>query len=222
MALQLADGGLAREGDQMPTVNDICAWCGKDKGDHSLSYMCPDDRAQPNNAGYRFSTTASFKLEGEITFGQVPIGSDFQYYANGDDGNIVNDPTSNYTGIGRLCDTHNPTSPSVLVGWNSTIQSYPTSDCWSYDDVEKAHQKLLADAFGGQELTHLRGWWVDKDWKITRITNLSCVVSTASIIVPVVSGMNCGDKYCNTYNHYAVPNQPDGKTYLCYSCRQRG
>ncbi len=31
------------------------------------------------------------------------------------------------------------------------------------------------------------------------------------------SGLNC--KSCNNPNPWAKPNQPDGKTYLCFECR---
>lgn len=33
-------------------------------------------------------------------------------------------------------------------------------------------------------------------------------------------GMNCANKFCNTYCQFAEPNMPDG-TFKCYSCRKR-
>lgn len=32
------------------------------------------------------------------------------------------------------------------------------------------------------------------------------------------SGMSCVQ--CREFNDYAEPNQPDGKTHVCYSCRE--
>lgn len=34
-------------------------------------------------------------------------------------------------------------------------------------------------------------------------------------------GMKCAGRHCGTFNEYAAPNQPDGKTFLCYSCREK-
>jgi hypothetical protein len=35
------------------------------------------------------------------------------------------------------------------------------------------------------------------------------------------TGMYCASKYCNEFNPYAAPNQPDGKTYYCYTCKSK-
>ena len=33
-------------------------------------------------------------------------------------------------------------------------------------------------------------------------------------------GIRCAGRYCQTFNEYAVGNQPDG-SFLCYQCRSR-
>lgn len=40
-------------------------------------------------------------------------------------------------------------------------------------------------------------------------------------IVPS-GGMQCAVKFCGELNPYGVPNMPNGKDYVCYSCRQSG
>lgn len=42
---------------------------------------------------------------------------------------------------------------------------------------------------------------------------------TGTIPVSAKAGMTCANKFCNAYCGMAEPNQPDGKTFICYSCR---
>lgn len=49
--------------------------------------------------------------------------------------------------------------------------------------------------------------------------NVLVLVNSTAAINVVIGGMNCSGKYCHEFNLYAQPNQPDGNTFLCYSCR---
>lgn len=47
------------------------------------------------------------------------------------------------------------------------------------------------------------------------------VVNTSLIELPKSAGMKCSGKYCGVFSDFAEPNQSDGTTFLCFSCRQR-
>lgn len=83
--------------------------------------------------------------------------------------------------------------PPSFTAWNLNQSSYPVK----YNDGYR---------FG---------------WRISGNTNIELVCATTDTPAHI-GGMNCAIPACNTYNEYAAPNQSDGKTYMCYSCRVSG
>ncbi len=47
-------------------------------------------------------------------------------------------------------------------------------------------------------------------------------IRRSAVVVLSSAGMSCAVRSCGEFNAYGVPNQADGKTYICYSCRQSG
>lgn len=78
---------------------------------------------------------------------------------------------------------------------------WPTSELIS--ENEKPARKLLKNA--GCD----RGWWIEKDEEILIIAAINHSPSPPS-------GMAC--RLCKDYAEYAIPNRPDGKHFICYSC----
>jgi hypothetical protein len=58
------------------------------------------------------------------------------------------------------------------------------------------------------------GWWVFRDKEVEIISTISSYIRDPS----QPDGMFC--RLCGTFYHMAIPNRPDGKTLVCYSCRQ--
>lgn len=60
-----------------------------------------------------------------------------------------------------------------------------------------------------------------KDWVshfLTWLPNDAVPPTIRSVLVDFSKGMSCVQ--CKEFNDYAEPNQPDGQTHVCYSCRE--
>jgi hypothetical protein len=106
----------------------------------------------------------------------------------------------------------------VQVMWNgesATIYSHKNGD--KYFAWEKAPTK---HSNFWEVMTHgMEGFpskWIYA-WSIS--TERCTIISNASVSPVKSIGMHCANKLCNEYNDYGQPNQPDKKTYYCYSCK---
>lgn len=54
----------------------------------------------------------------------------------------------------------------------------------------------------------------------SKIRGGSITTKMAAVKVVPSAGMHCSNRACNEFNPYGEPNQPDGKSYRCYGCRQ--
>jgi len=79
---------------------------------------------------------------------------------------------------------------------------------WHRDDLssdeEKPARKMLER--GGYE----RGWWLSISSEVT--------VLVAARVASHSPGMSC--RMCRDFATMAEPNRPDGKSFICWSCRQ--
>ncbi len=58
------------------------------------------------------------------------------------------------------------------------------------------------------------GYWLEHNHQVE-------IVDAKNTSPTVSGGMSCAGRFCGEYNNYAVPNQADGKTFLCHSCRSK-
>jgi hypothetical protein len=105
--------------------------------------------------------------------------------------------------IGDLFHLVNPNS-----GEDTTVLLYfgkPNTYChWPINDNPKWRKIIPAK--------YKYAWCLNWDTEVEVVAGQSFVSSL---------GMHCASKFCNEFNKYAAPNQPDGKTYYCYTCKSK-
>ena len=101
---------------------------------------------------------------------------------------------------GTVLGSH-PTYSLILLGWKSPPL---LGDYWGVQPYDHDILSLM-------KADYTYGWWFDKDDEV------QLALTASQPVAKVWSGMACAR--CLAYNDYAQPNQPDGKTHICYSCR---
>lgn len=184
-------------------MDRYCAICGKEWGDHQAAgTLCP--------TGSGWGTT---KFRGCV-IKDASVGDRVEMYCN-DDLDAVLPHGTTKTVIGTVITTDNQelqrsygSSPSSLFGWKDDTEVRP-STAWTRGNP-------ISGKYLPQDYKY--GLWVPHNYKAMRIIKASTLVAT-----PITKGgMKCAVGSCGEYNEYAAPNQPDGRTYICYSCRQAG
>lgn len=129
-------------------------------------------------------------------------------------------------------------SQIILNGYNNTPATILGADPRGYDHVLIGWKNKPGGGPGWWERNHeiagikaimkdyLWGWWVSSNHEVIVVgmdpsfNATTTTTTTATLMHP--QGMQCAIKVCKDFNPYGQPNQPNGKDYVCRSCRESG
>lgn len=100
----------------------------------------------------------------------------------------------------------------VLLGYTHLLRNYPNA--WHIST--KVHGTTLPadviDALNKHKCEY--GYWILN----TSLIILKAVTNMKVAAAVMSAGISC--RLCKDYAPHAAPNRPDGKSFICFSCRQ--